>query len=355
MKLHIFNPEHDIALAFNRRHLTVPHAAQELRTNLGWIPALWADDGDLVLTDDTAFARKVASKMIEKIRGVRFVGREELKKCPVDAVEPWGWDITLRTELAEAGVEDAVLPTQMQIEEMRQLSNRRHTQGVLQSFCKEEDWLCGESHYINSLERLLQVIEQRRNVVVKAPWSSSGRGVRYITEGKLSPSALGFVSRVVKMQGGIMLEPYYNKVKDFGMEFVARIDGSVEYAGLSLFKTQNGAYTGNILATEEEKSELLQRFITSERIERLKLMVCQYFPGWINKAYIGPFGIDMMIVARSDAQGFMVHPCVEINLRRTMGHVAIAISPQDRLQPSKLMTIEHDVNYQLKVRRLEDY
>jgi hypothetical protein len=48
-------------------------------------------------------------------------------------------------------------------------------------------------------------------------------------------------------------------------------------------------------------------------------------------------------------------PCVEINLRRTMGHVAIAISPQDRLQPSKLMTIEHDVNYQLKVRRLEDY
>ena len=30
MILHIFNPEHDIALAYNKKHLTVPHAAQEL-------------------------------------------------------------------------------------------------------------------------------------------------------------------------------------------------------------------------------------------------------------------------------------------------------------------------------------
>lgn len=354
MKLHIFNPEHDIALAYNRRHLTVPHAAQELRTNLGWIPALWANDGDFVLTDDAAFAQKAASKMRNQIRQVTFVQREDLKSLPIDAVEPWGWDITIRTELAEAGVSDAILPSTSKLEAIRQLSNRCQTSAVLRSLCTEE-WLCGESQSLGSYDELKRALWQCQNAVIKAPWSSSGRGIRYITNGELSPSVQGFVRRVIKTQGGIMLEPYYNKVKDFGMEFMAKADGEVEYVGLSLFKTQNGSYTGNILADEEEKSRLLQHYIPKERIEHLKEQVCQYFPRLINRAYTGPFGIDMMIVARDDAQGFMVHPCVEINLRRTMGHVALALSPKDGSVPSKLMTIIHDVNYQLKIRRLEEY
>ena len=43
--------------------------------------------------------------------------------------------------------------------------------------------------------------------------------------------------------------------------------------------------------------------------------------------YQGPLGVDMMIVAGAEGQGFLLHPCVEINLRRTMGHVALSIPP----------------------------
>jgi hypothetical protein len=64
--------------------------------------------------------------------------------------------------------------------------------------------------------------------------------------------------------------------------------------------------------------------------------------------YTGPFGIDMMIVARPDRQGLLLHPCVEINVRRTMGHVALSLSPSGNA-PVQLMRIEHDVNYRLKV------
>ena len=41
------------------------------------------------------------------------------------------------------------------------------------------------------------------------------------------------------------------------MEFVSDGNGSVSYIGLSLFQTSNGAYTGNILASEEEKENLI--------------------------------------------------------------------------------------------------
>ena len=51
MTLRIFNPEHDIALAADELHFTAPHAARELRTDLGFLPALWADDGDLILVE----------------------------------------------------------------------------------------------------------------------------------------------------------------------------------------------------------------------------------------------------------------------------------------------------------------
>jgi len=42
MTLHIFNPEHDIALAINKSIFTAPHSARELRADLGFLPALYA-------------------------------------------------------------------------------------------------------------------------------------------------------------------------------------------------------------------------------------------------------------------------------------------------------------------------
>ena len=35
----------------------------------------------------------------------------------------------------------------------------------------------------------------------------------------------------------------------------------------------------------------------------------------------------MMVVSADN--GFLLHPCVEINLRRTMGHAALTLSPDD--------------------------
>ena len=54
--LHIFNPEHDIALASNLANFTAPHAGRELRADLGYLPVLWAEEGDMVLVDNVDYA-----------------------------------------------------------------------------------------------------------------------------------------------------------------------------------------------------------------------------------------------------------------------------------------------------------
>ena len=54
MTLHVFNPEHDIALAYDNKYFTAPHAGRQLRHDLDYLPALWAEDGDLVLVENVA-------------------------------------------------------------------------------------------------------------------------------------------------------------------------------------------------------------------------------------------------------------------------------------------------------------
>ena len=70
---------------------------------------------------------------------------------------------------------------------------------------------------------------------------------------------------------------------------------------------------------------------------------------WLKDQYTCVFGIDMMVVRRDDGDGFLLHPCVEINLRRTMGHVAISLTELTSGLP-KLMKIEYDSNiYKMKI------
>ena len=151
-----------------------------------------------------------------------------------------------------------------------------------------------------------------------------------------------WVRNIIKTQGSVMVEPYYNKVKDFGMEFEVDKDGKVHYLGLSLFHTKNGAYIGNLLATEESKREQMACYVSLGLLDEIKQHIIDNVQ--LND-YVGPFGIDMMIVKGG------LHPCVELNLRRTMGHVALNITPSDD-DHRKVMRIELTDHYKLSVRLL---
>ena len=191
------------------------------------------------------------------------------------------------------------------------------------------------------------MLHHYHRIVIKAPWSSSGRGVRFV-DGEMSSYHEGWLRNVIQHQGSVIVEPYYAKVKDFGMEFYSDGVGHVNYLGLSLFHTKNGAYTGNIIASEEEKQEMISRYISIDLISIIRDKIQTCF-GNLAGRYRGPFGIDMMVVRRDDGGGFLLHPCVEINLRRTMGHVAINLTERCSGLP-KLMKMEYNSNiYKIRI------
>ena len=348
MKLLVFNPEHDLALAANLSNFTAPHAGRQLRADLGFVPAIWAAADDFVLVENVEDAERRFLRLTRRPFG-RFIAKDLLCKLQFSAVDVWGWDLAIRAYLLRWGVEAVVMPTVTQIDAIRQLSHRRHAMQLLD--CLQMPGIIGSSCETNQIENIIDRLHSGEHLVVKAPWSSSGRGVRFM-EDDVNIYDNGWLRNVIVKQGSVMVEPYYNKVKDFGMEFVSDGNGSVSYIGLSLFQTSNGAYTGNILASEEEKENLISRYIPIDLLKTVQQKICAKMGSWLKDQYTGVFGIDMMVVRRDDGDGFLLHPCVEINLRRTMGHVAISLTEHCSVLP-KLMKVEYTSNvYKMRVNRL---
>lgn len=362
MTIRIFNPEHDIALASNMERFTAPHAGRLLRSDLCYLPALWSNDGDVVIVDDIDFAESAYRKLkVDRKPAVEFCTMEQiahvLSSCPPSAIDPWGWDLAIRFQLLSAGVPEELIPSKNAVQEIRRLSNRKCTTAILENVRKGlESKTCGKSLYVTDYHSFLKYLQNEADIVVKAPWSSSGRGVRYFLDGEQAENALNWVNNVIRLQGGVMIEPLYNKVKDFGMEFCRDASGKVRYHGLSLFQTQNGAYTGNLLATEAVKRDMMSRYISLELLDEVAARLERYIGDMFSVLPVESaisdirFGVDMMIVAKENADGFLLHPCVEINLRRTMGHVALSLSPLDDIKEGNMAITYDSKRYHLKLK-----
>lgn len=347
MKLHIFNPEHDLALASNLSNFTAPHAGRQLRQDLGWLPALWAEEDDFILVDNIKNAQRSYGRLRVRIgSGQRqFVDKFQLNSLDVTEVRPWGWNLTLRSFLLRYGVNS--VPSEEYIDGVRKLSHRRQAVSLLNSL--QGKGTTGLSYETDNMADILEFLRQYGVVVVKAPWSSSGRGVRFFND-TLNESQERWIRNMIDRQGSVIMEPYYHKVKDFGMEFESDGQGGVRYLGLSLFYTRNGAYKGNILIPEDMKMEYINRYISIELLCKTQEKICDELGCYYKDKYKGPFGVDMMIVAQPGGEELLLHPCVEINLRRTMGHVALSFPPFIDGIPRVMQIVLAD-KYRLQVRK----
>lgn len=360
MTLHIFNPEHDLSIACNMRNFTPPYAARQLRDDLGYIPALWASEGDAVLVSDKTRAVTDFTELKHSLgpimkdapllyKGVTFVEENGLAGLCIDKIDVWGWDVSIRERLERIGVDRALLPDDACLDTVRELSHRRNAATLLKHV--KSDGMAGDSYECTDYDSVERLLAGYGNIVVKAPWSSCGRGLRLVQK-SMTVHQAGWVKNMLKAQGSVIIEPYYNKIMDFGMEFVCRHDGVVDYAGLSLFDTDNWSYTGSLLATEDYKRGVLSEYIRPERLDEVMENIAGSLGRMYAGRYIGPFGVDMMIVAGEDGRGCMLHPCVEINLRRTMGHTAVMMTPMNDMTRG-MMRIEFINNkYQLKINSL---
>jgi len=135
------------------------------------------------------------------------------------------------------------------------------------------------------------------------------------------------MARILKLlasHSAVEMQPLYDKACDFAMEFEIAATGVCHFLGLSLFSTNAvGAYQGNEQLTQAEILAKLSSYIPQGETwtRQLASIICEVSETFFHQRYAGFFGIDMMVVRRAD--GFALFPCIEVNLRRTMGHAML--------------------------------
>lgn len=342
MTLHLFNPSHDEALAANSPYYYPSTIARRLQTEWGLLPVLWAVPGDSVLVDEATLqslsdaASPRAEAWTEKLSSVRLLTPRQLTPRlwqQVTAIMPWGWDPLLRHRLRKCGAPEGLLPTDEALSHIRQLSSRESTVHLLPRIAsalqRQGIQAVGETRLVRSIDELHHTLSGWQRVVCKSLWSCSGRGV-FVVENHPTPSDTGRFQRLLREQGGVEVQKACDRLFDFALEFsIAGNSGQPEvcYLGASAFHTNaSGSYAGNIVAPQAHiEQQICATFGTGEAwLQSVIEVVKTETSALLAHHYEGPFGVDMMAV-RTDS-GVALMPCIELNLRRTMGHVALNVA-----------------------------
>lgn len=321
--LYIFNPEHDLALASGEANYMAPASARRMASELALLPMWYAEEGSAVLAPSAYNLDYV--KKIQELLGlsVDLITEPELAIEQDLDIRPWGWDVALRKRLSVLGVDEVLLPSMGQLNDLREYSHRSKAVALLPELQLNE-YFCGESYYLKTPEEWKRFVEGRKECLLKAPLSGSGKGLNWC-KGIFTPFISGWCTRVAASQGGVIAEPIYNKVEDFAMEFYSDGAGELTFVGYSLFHTgKSGMYEGNRLLSNGAIRKQLAQYIPLEALMDLENCLKYRLSALVGTVYKGYLGVDMMICRfpENEKPVFRIHPCVEINLRMNMGVIA---------------------------------
>lgn len=322
MKLYVFNPDTDMALAHNNENYLAPASVSQMAHDLALLP-MWYTLSEGAVLAPSAYNADFLKEMQRLFSlSVQLVTEPELSECAEVQVFPWGWNLTLRKHLIKAGLSEQKLPTAEHLATYRELSSRKIAMEVLSVFDWESrEGCCGQSYYLPFLLSCKEFVERQKNCVLKAPWSGSGKGLNWC-QGIFTKSVEGWCEHIIKTQGFVSGEPLYNKVEDFAMEFYSDGHGKVLFMGYSLFATnKSGAYSGNILMSSPGIEKRIEKYVPLYTIVYIREKLCGMLSEIYGTTYTGYLGVDMMVCLLSDNK-YAVHPCVEINMRMNMGVVS---------------------------------
>lgn len=333
MKLYVFNPDSDMALAHNNENYLAPASVRQMAHDLALLPMWYALPGSGVLAPSDYNADYLKDMQQIFSLPIQLITEPELPEYAEVQVMPWGWNPAIRKRLLKAGIPENMLHSEESIAAYRRISSRETAKMIVNVFDYEgKEGLCGASDCLSVLSDCKAFVTRHDACVLKAPWSGSGKGLNWC-HGTFTKSIEGWCERVLREQGVVIAEPVYHKVEDFAMEFYSDGCGKVLFAGYSLFTTnRGGAYNGNILMSSQSIEKRIEEHVPLYRLlyirEKLSGMLSEIY----GTTYAGYLGVDMMVCSLSDNQ-YAIHPCVEINMRMNMGVVSFLF--QERFMASE--------------------
>ncbi len=336
--IYYFNPTCEYAVANGHSSWQPNQLLQKMEADLAALPLYIARPQDVVLVNE--LPSESFLKQLERLEIIapRFVNIQNATKnrefisTPKNWLLPWGWSPVAHRLLnplkPSCSASFKSSPVAIWKPEYKDIYSKKFALGILKEVLPQ---LPDENLLPFSLlpeicydRKCLETLLNRwGKLMVKEPWSSSGRGLQRITKIPVAPKVWEKLMGIINEQGYAIAEPFLDKILDMAYQFVL-LNGKVSFIGISRFITdQQGQYQGNflngwpvsidrqIIEFAEEMTTLLVPCL-SETIENSLLA----------KYYEGNFGIDTLIFLDKNNH-LSINPCLEINVRKTMGLLAL--------------------------------
>ena len=283
-QIFIFNPEHDLCIANGDENFVPPRSA-------------------------VGFAKE----NIDLSEHMKRPNRQRRQ------IVPWGWNPSLKKRLINEGVDPATLPSDEELQFIRTHSRREFALDVHSRLKCADPQVIGPDYRIvaTSVSEIEAFISANGSAVLKSPLSGSGKGIRFVRDG-LSESDEGWCRKTIEKQGSVMVERRFDVMKECAMLFECHHEG-IDFIGYSLFESRNGAYSRNILASDEEIEDVIAGYISRDSLTAIREDLTAILADSLVGHYEGFLGVDQMIC---QAGSPIFVPVSEINLRMTMGLIA---------------------------------
>jgi hypothetical protein len=333
-----FNPTCELAIANGSFSYMPPRLLRQFENDCSVLPFVFAKSGDFVLTDKIPspdFILKLSDAGFEM---PGFCSLDELisrNVQPFGSIIPWGWSPAAHFILKDLKVKCASEFQESPVfnwkEEHKILFERITSLQFLTNFLQQNplDFFIEEAFVgtiVTEIEEIEKLLKRHLPLVLKAPLSSSGRGIQILRKPTLSNPNRQWVSGILNQQKYLIAEPYLDKIADISFQFRINDKNEPEYLGHSVFETNtNGQYKCSFIHPEIGNSGFSEIFLETKTMinitaARLKTALQQSVYAINHRGFTG---IDALIYR--DQGGLKIQPCIEINSRMNMGILSMQI------------------------------
>ena len=190
-----------MALASGSPYYMAPASAKKMARDLATLPAWYADEGGDILLAEVG----QMEWMRKECPFPMAVGWILKPDAAYGSITPWGWSPALLHRLRGDGVPELLSDGQM--DTIRVLSGRKTAVELLPKLRMEGT--TGESFWLTSVDEMLARSSIYNKVLLKAPWSGSGKGIQPLA-GMPDDNLKGWAKRIIATQGGVVCEPFYD-------------------------------------------------------------------------------------------------------------------------------------------------
>ena len=338
--IYLFNPTCEYAVANAMSSWQPNSLLQKMEADLAALPMYLANPNDHILVDQlpgASFLDEICQlhyTLPHFSEKKKVLNQQKYIEAPINRLMPWGWSPAAHKLLHplknSCSAEFQRSPVFEWKPEYRNFYSKKYALEILHRLLAAypDNSFIDEKYTGRTCSSKAEIEERLKNwgqLMVKAPWSSSGRGLQRITKTPVHEKVWEKLLGIVNEQGYAIVEPFLDKQLDIAFQFYLG-NGRVSFLGISNFSTdEKGQYQGNHLnGLPDSLSPEIRQFAEQLPQKILEPLLHTLENSELAKNYEGNFGVDALIF-RDKYGELRVNPCLEINVRQNMGLLSLQL------------------------------